>query len=133
MTTVSLDDRRSRSFVHQRTTPVHNSLASVVSALESLPAWAGVLATHLTDARIVFRKRPPFEREEREHDSPLRDRDMDRIRHWFEVEHRVKLSKENVVDAVRIVADLHAFHPVRDYLTGLPQSVSRALNFAGAA
>jgi len=119
MTTILPVDRRSRSFVHQRTTPVHNSLASVVSALESLPAWDGVLATDLTLARVVFRKRPPVAREDTADEAPLRDRDMDRIRHWFEVSHEVKLSKENVVDAVRIVADQHAFHPVRDYLTGL--------------
>jgi predicted P-loop ATPase len=49
----------------------------------------------------------------------LRDRDMDRIRHWFEVALGVRLSKQNVVDAVRLVADKNAFHPVRDYLTGL--------------
>ena len=104
--------------------PLRNSLASIVAALASLPAWAGVLATDLSDARIVFRKPPPFplgEREPGATEAPvaLRDRDMDRVRHWFEVALGVRLSKQNVVEAVRIVADQHAFHPVRDYLAGL--------------
>jgi len=100
---------------------IRNSLASVVSALESLPAWAGVLGTNLSDARVVLRKPPPFAVEGDVADPPvaLRDRDMDRIRHWFEVALGVRLSKQNVVDAVRLVADKNAFHPVRDYLTGL--------------
>jgi predicted P-loop ATPase len=116
------------SSVHANNTSIRNSLASVVSALESLPAWAGVLATDLGDARVVFRKPPPFPLadagcgdERPPDDSPpaVRDRDMDRIRHWFEAELDVRLSKQTVVDAVRIVADRHAFHPVRDYLTRL--------------
>ncbi len=110
---------------HPRGPSIRNSLASVVSALETLPSWDGVLATNLADARVVFRKPPPFACGDADvvvHDpcgEALRDRDLDRIRHWFEAELRVQLSKQNVVDAVRIVADQHAFHPVRDYLASL--------------
>jgi Virulence-associated protein E len=50
---------------------------------------------------------------------PVRDRDLDRMRHWFGEALGRALSKHHVVDAARIVADDHAFHPVRDYLTGL--------------
>ena len=92
-----------------------------MSALERHPAWGGVLGTDLSDARVVFCRPPPFALGEDTAGAPapLRDRDMDRIRHWFEVEMGVQLSRQNVVDAVRIVADRCAFHPVRDYLTGL--------------
>src|SRR5665213_4003545 len=98
-----------------------NSLASVVSALIDLPEWQGVLATNRLDGRIAFRRSPPMPLEGCAANAcPLvRDRDMDCIRHWFEVEKGVQLSKQNVVDAVRMVADRQAFHPVRDYLERL--------------
>ena len=111
--------------------PIRNTLASVVDALESLPAWAGVLAASELDQRVVFRRPPPFGDAERDGDGaraaseqpfltrPLRDRDVDRIRHWFETRAGAVLSKQNVIDAVRIVAYRIAFHPVRDYLQAL--------------
>ena len=40
--------------------PIRNTLASVVEALESLPAWAGVLAASELDQRVVFRRPPPM-------------------------------------------------------------------------
>jgi putative DNA primase/helicase len=111
--------------------PIRNTLASVVEALESLPAWAGVLAASELDQRVVFRRPPPFGDAEADGDGardareltfqarPLRDRDVDRIRHWFETRAGAVLSKHNVVAAIRIVADRNAFHPVREYLEGL--------------
>ena len=39
--------------------PMRNTLASVVEALESLPAWAGVLAASELDQRVVFRRVRP--------------------------------------------------------------------------
>jgi putative DNA primase/helicase len=112
---------RNVSSSSEPSTSLKNSLASVVSALMELPEWQGVLATNRFDGRIAFRRTPPIPHESHATDaSPLvRDRDMDCIRHWFEVEKGVQLSKQNVVDAVRMVADRHAFHPVRDYLEGL--------------
>jgi putative DNA primase/helicase len=105
--------------------PVRNTLASVVLALESLPAWAGVLAASELDQGVVFRRPPPFVGAEA---GPLRDRDVDRIRHWFETRAGALLSKQNVVDAVRIVAYRNAFHPVRDYLEGLSWDGARRVD-----
>jgi putative DNA primase/helicase len=111
--------------------PVRNTLASVVLALESMHEWAGAIAASELDQRVVFRRPPPFDAAEGGGDGargesaetfatrPVRDRDLDRIRHWFETHEGVVLSKHNVVDAVRIVADRNSFHPVRDYLLGL--------------
>jgi putative DNA primase/helicase len=100
--------------------PLRNTLASVVSALDDTPAWKGVLATNRFDTRIVFRRAPPFSEDGRDLvDQPVGDRDINRIRHWFEVHVGALLSKQTVVDAVRIVADRHAFHPVEDYLCAL--------------
>jgi putative DNA primase/helicase len=112
---------------------IRNTLASVVHALTHLPEWTGVLASSELDQRIVFRRPPPFRascddgdasgptlRHEGSHASaPVRDRDIDRIRHWFEGAAGVVLSKQNVVDAVRMVADESSFHPVREYLETL--------------
>jgi putative DNA primase/helicase len=105
--------------------PVRNTLASVVDALESLPEWAGVLAASELDRRIVLRRAPPWptvallERDDGLSGEPVCDLDIDRIRHWFEENAGVVLSKQNVVAAVRIVADRRSFHPVRDYLESL--------------
>src|ERR1700722_7308204 len=99
---------------------VENTLVSVVEALNRLPEWEGVLATSELDQRIVFRREPPFSHGAGELvGKPVRDRDLDRMRHWFGEALGRALSKHHVVDAARIVADDHAFHPVRDYLTGL--------------
>ena len=99
---------------------VENTLVSVVEALNRLPEWEGVLATSELDQRIVFRREPPFSHGAGELvGKPVRDRDLDRMRHWFGQALGRALSKHHVVDAARIVADDHAFHPVRDYLTGL--------------
>jgi putative DNA primase/helicase len=101
-----------------------NTLAGVVDALSHLPQWQGVLATSELDQRIVFQREPPFSLSGSPSSrelvgKPVRDRDIDRIRHWFEDVMGCALSKQHVIDAARIVADDHAFHPVRDYLSGL--------------
>jgi putative DNA primase/helicase len=99
-----------------------NTLLGAVEAFERLPAWRGVLATNELDRTIVFRREPPFSSPSPEGTylgKAVRDRDMIRIRHWFESTQGVALSKEHALDAVRVVADSHAFHPVRDYLEGL--------------
>ena len=49
----------------------------------------------------------------------LIDEDIARIRLWFETAHQVGVAKQNVLDAVRIVALRNRFHPVRDYLVSL--------------
>ena len=100
---------------------LENTLSGVAQALRELPEWRGVLATNLLDQRIVFREEPPFTIGEsgRLAGSIVRDRDMDRIRHWFETAKGRALSKHHLADAVRMVADENAFHPVRDYLGGL--------------
>jgi putative DNA primase/helicase len=99
--------------------PPRNTLASVVHQLETLPEWAGVLAASELDQRIVFRRAPPWIAPDEAPPRPVRERDLDGIRHGFEKELGVVLSKQNVVDAVRMVAYRQKFHPVREYLEGL--------------
>src|SRR5580658_2879113 len=101
--------------------PLRNTLASIVDALTHLPEWAGVLASSEFDQRIVFRRAPPWFHVEPEPFAvrQVRDRDIDRIRHWFEEAMGAVLSTPNVASALRIVADRNPFHPVREYLDGL--------------
>jgi putative DNA primase/helicase len=47
------------------------------------------------------------------------EEDVVRIRHWFEVEHKVQVSGKNVLDALQIVSRQNRLHPVRDYLSSL--------------
>jgi putative DNA primase/helicase len=105
--------------------PPRNTLASVVELLSSLPEWAGVLATSELDQGMVFRRPPPWVAEGATGDAQsarpaqVRDRDIDRVRRWLEERRGLVVSKHTMVDAVRMVADENAFHPVRDYLQAL--------------
>src|SRR5580692_10201131 len=101
--------------------PPRNTLASIVDALTRLPEWAGAIASSEFDQRIVFRRSPPWSEAEAAPFAArhVRDRDVDRIRHWFEDAMGAVLSTANVASALRIVADQNAFHPVREYLGGL--------------
>jgi hypothetical protein len=68
---------------------IKNTLASIAWALTHLPEWEGVLGASELDQRIVFRREPPFSRCASPSSGglagkPVRDRDIDRIRRWFE-------------------------------------------------
>jgi putative DNA primase/helicase len=95
-----------------------NTLAGVVEALSDLPEWTGVLAENRFEQRIVYRRAPPFA-DESSADRPLEDADFDKMRLWFEVTHRLVVSRRTLEDAVRIVASRAVFHPVREYLERL--------------
>ena len=86
-------------------------------ALESLPQWAGVLASSELDQRVVFRRAPPLPALDAAlAGSAVRDRDVDRIRHAFEESHGVVLSKQNVVDGYerrRRAARPRGYHYIR--------------------
>ena len=97
---------------------VRNTLLGIVDALSHHPAWASVLATSELDQRVVFRSGPPFGTGALV-GAAVRDRDVDQIRLWFEDVMGTAVAKRHVIDAVRIVADRNAFHPVRRYLEGL--------------
>jgi putative DNA primase/helicase len=118
MTLSHMKKSQSVVFPFARPAEVKNTLAGIVDALSTLPEWAGVLATNQLDQRIVFLSEPPFGAGDLAGQA-VRDRDVDRIRLWFEDATGTALTKGHVVDAVRIVADRHAFHPVRQYLEGL--------------
>ncbi len=92
-----------------------STLAGVVETLTHHPAWAGVLAMSELDQRIVFRSPPPFG-DQGSVGAAVRERDVDEMRLWFEQALGSSLARQRVTDAMRIVANRNAFHPVREYL-----------------
>lgn len=95
-----------------------DTLSGLVEMLSKSAQWAGVLAWNDFEQRIVFRKEAPFGDVPRSGEM-LTDEDIARIRLWYETKHQVAVKKQNVVDAVRIVAFRNRFHPVSDYLKTL--------------
>ncbi len=107
------------SVVEKEEAPVAGaSLSAIVTMLSQSKEWAGVLGWNDFEQRVVFRREPPFDDVQRS-DEMLIDEDVARIRLWFEIAHQVEVAKQNVLDAVRIVALWNRFHPVRDYLASL--------------
>jgi putative DNA primase/helicase len=98
-----------------------STLAGCVDALARDPAWAGVLALCELDQRIVFRRPPPFRGGDGDWTigTPVRERDVDEMRLWFEEVRGVSFGKQRIVDALRLVAHRNAFHPVQQYLETL--------------
>jgi putative DNA primase/helicase len=99
--------------------PAPITLGRVVEVLET--AWDGVLAWDEFAQRLVFRKEPPLVGRPGEPvvGKPVRDGDFDRIRLWFEESRTMIVSKQHVIDGVRLAGRSRAFHPVREYLRGV--------------
>ena len=97
---------------------VKNTLASLVAAFTGLDSWKGVLAWNEFNNRIMFRREAPFKDISRFGDT-LRDEDIARMRLGFETEFGEKVSKANILDAVRIVAWQNRFHPLQEYVSSL--------------
>lgn len=51
----------------------------------------------------------------------IRDTDVNLIRHWLAQHWRFEPAQNFVVDAIDVMAEWNGFHPVRDYLNGLPE------------
>jgi putative DNA primase/helicase len=98
---------------------IGNGLADLVEAFTKLPAWHQVIAWNEFTHCMVFRKEPPFRHAEPLLGRTLVDEDVVRIRHWFEVEHKVQVSGKNVLDALQLVSRQNRFHPVAEYLSSL--------------
>lgn len=95
------------------------TLANTEHALRAAPEFEGVFLYDLFSARIMVVRRPPW-LVDGEPFAPraLQENDAARFRTWCE-RHGLRTSKENAWDAIALVAEDHAFHPVRDYLAGL--------------
>jgi predicted P-loop ATPase len=100
------------------TKPSKADLSDVLQALRSHPSWAGVLQYDAFRDR-VHAVDPPVRLEGAE-GKGLVDADVTSIRDWFRCVGGMSVSKETAWEAVLAVARTNPYHPVRDYLEGLP-------------
>jgi len=117
------------------------TLPNVIAIIGSDPEWAGVLGYDAFACREVYRRPPPWF----EADAPAIDRetiedsDEGRIMSWIQRRTGVAMRRELVRDAIAIVAQRNAFHPVREYLDacraswdGAPRMPLAAVSYLGA-
>lgn len=98
------------------------NLSNVVTILRYHPRWAGVLAWNEFAERIVLRSAPPWEAAVRPtiaEAGTLRDSDTGRTVDWLARVEGLAVPPAVVEQAVPIVAEANAFHPVREYLRTL--------------
>ncbi len=100
--------------------------ANAITLLRHHPDWRGVLGFNefRTDG-VVSMQAPPWH----PHAAPVHreigvatwtDPDYVRVQDWLvRSNYSLNLGRENVAEAVRVVAMKNAFHPVKDYLLGL--------------
>jgi virulence-associated protein E len=96
------------------------NLLSLVSHINSTPAWEGALRFNLlTEGYEVCGPFPPLDGS-KERPRPLEDpRDILRATMYFQANGFPKAVKASVTDAISAVAQEHSYHPVRDYLNRL--------------
>ena len=99
------------------------NLANAMLALRSAPEMRGALAyDEMLCAPVLKRALPAVQPDE---DSAfaevrsVRDTDVSQLQEWLQREGLSRLSKDTVHQAVDLRAQECAFHPVKEYLTGL--------------
>jgi putative DNA primase/helicase len=100
-------------------------LQNVATILAQDTEWQGVLCYDLFRNSVVFRKPPPWFPE----DAPAEERigealqnsDYSRLALWISRAYRLKPAANLCAEAATVVAERASFHPVRDYLRGLPK------------
>jgi len=86
-------------------------------ALRHAPEWQGVLAWNSFTKIAELRKPAPYCKGPFV-PRPLTDLDVNATKVWLE-QNYVDVSKDFVLNALRMVASEHSYHPVLDYLDGL--------------
>jgi predicted P-loop ATPase len=96
------------------------NLANAALALRQAPELAGVVAYDLMLRHaLVTRSVPSSRMAVVTKPRPLQDTDVAAIQEWLQRHHLRRVGKETTHQACDLVAREQAFHPVRDYLTGL--------------
>lgn len=98
-------------------TPGKTTCGKVLDILSNVPDWEGVLAYDEFRDRITAVD-PPIKLEAER--TCFAERDVTSVRKWFEVAAGLVVAKDVAWDAVIGVAHENKFHPVREYLSGLP-------------
>jgi hypothetical protein len=91
-------------------------LANLILFLRRHQEWKDVLAYDEFNARVVIRKRPPWDDEAP--DAPWTDHHESLTRVWFQ-HHDINATLGDVGRAVQAAAKHNRFHPVREYLDAL--------------
>lgn len=97
------------------------NLANLILILKEAPDWKGVLGYDEFAARVVIRKRPPWEEQAVDTvwtDTVWTDHHESLARVWFQ-EHEINARAEDAGRAVQAAARANSFHPVRSYFDAL--------------
>ena len=92
-------------------------LANIVHILANHEAWAGVIGFDEFQMRVMRRKDVPGARPTEL--GEWTDADTTAARIWLTNAYGLVAGPQDVDSAVELVAQMHAYHPVRDYLAGL--------------
>lgn len=105
------------------------SLNNMVTILDGLSCWSGVFAfDELAEQIIVLRPLPGSRGNPNLHKPrPLRDDDASKVRMWLNRHlKQATVNKNDVFDAIQLVAREHIISPIRHYLEGAaPQDSGR--------
>jgi predicted P-loop ATPase len=98
------------------------TLANAITFLTDHPRWAGLLAHNDFAERIETVQAPPWDESEcPAHNAAgeLVDSDTSRLLAWFERAERLRFGERTIEQAIPVVAERNAYHPVRTYLREL--------------
>ena len=112
------------------------NLANVVTILSEHPDWRGCLAYDLFSERHVTTRPPPWHAADSASDTlagDLTDTDISRFILWLYRAEHLTVSDKTVAQAIGVVAERNAIHPVRDYLRGLKWDAKQRLPNAARA
>ncbi len=99
--------------------PIPN-LANAALALRQAPELKGIVAyDQILRLTLVTRSLPGSRMARVTAPQPVKDTDVAAIQEWMQRHNIRRIGKDTVYQAVDLVAQEHAFHPVRNYLNGL--------------
>lgn len=110
--------------------PLVSCLANAVITLEYHPEWQGVLAFDENAGEVNARFIPPCDDWDDQRELPFawKDNDDARTAVWLQRD-GLAVGKELASQAVQVVANKHAFHPIQDYLNSLMWDEEERLNY----
>ena len=99
--------------------PITN-LANAATALRQAPELKGIVTYDLMLRQTLATRSLPGSRMEKVTEPrPVKDTDVTAVQEWLQRHDMRRMGKETVHQAIDLVAQEHAFHPIRNYLNGL--------------
>jgi predicted P-loop ATPase len=96
-------------------------VANAITALRYAPEWDGVLWFDEFSIRTVMRRPPPWELPSMDFpDTEWTDCDDIRLAEWLQHQ-GISINPAVAAQAVEVASRIYTFHPVREYLTSLPE------------